>query len=169
MNLFLSARVNMSSTALRRSCSSVLSVLLNSWNNLDYCMCVLVIALIWNCFWSSGMTGIGLRMAGGVNGVRLSLSYTVLDTINHSRPKTQLRKCLMTDAAFVLRNNLRALRVSKAGCPTIGVIVRWGKLSMILSEEDMMLVFDVECYPRVGMISVTLCVVEAAGLLHLHN
>ena len=93
------------------------------------------------------MTRIGPRLAGGMNGVRLSVLYTVLYTISHSRPKAPFPRWLMTDTAFMLRNNLRALRVSKAGCPSIGVIVGCGKLSMILLTEDMICLFDVEWYP----------------------
>ena len=90
------------------------------------------------------MTGIGPGLAGGMNGLRLRVLYAVLDTINHSRPKVPLPKWLMTDAIFVVRTDLRALRVSKAGCPTISVIIECGKFLMILSAEDMMCLFDAE-------------------------
>ena len=75
----------------------------------------------------------------------------------------------MTNATFVLRNNFSALRVSKAGCPTIGVIVGCERLSMILSAEDIIYLFDEEYYPRVGILSAALSVVEAAGFLHLRK
>ena len=48
-----------------------------------------------------------------------------------------LYRWLPTDAVFMLRESLSALRVLSAGCPPIGGMVGRGKPSMFFSVEDM--------------------------------
>ena len=83
------------------------------------------------------MMEMGPGLIGGSNETRDSVSYTALDTVRHSRPRVLLPRWLTTDAAFVLRESLSALRVSNAGCTQLGGMVGWGKPSMIFSAKDM--------------------------------
>ena len=71
------------------------------------------------------------------NGTRDSVLKTASDTHNQSRPRAPFPRWLMTDAALVLRNSLSSWTVSKEGCPPMGVMVRCGKPSMILSVDAM--------------------------------
>ena len=84
------------------------------------------------------MIGICPGLSGGTKAMRDRVLNTASETVSHSRPKVPSPRWLMMDAALVLRNSFSSFRVANAGCPTIGVMVGWGKPSMSLSEDDML-------------------------------